>query len=228
MSAEGSGGGAARFKIGAKVVASDETCGELAGVIIDPVGRKLTHLIVDPKRRHQGLGHLVPVELVEDDGDPVRLSCTVAEFRKLDDAEEVHFESAADDTWSYTAGEAYAWPYYGVGLVGGMGAGGMTEVDYGHHHSTPQPVSTDRIPTGEVEVRRGDQVHASDGWIGSVKGLVVDPADNHVTHVLLAEGHFWGRKQVAIPIGATSRIEEEIRVDMTKEQIEALPSVSLG
>jgi hypothetical protein len=225
MSAEGSGGSAARFKIGAKVVAGDEACGELAGVIIDPVGRRLTHLIVEGKRLHRGLGHLVPVELVASDGDPILLSCTVAEFNELDDAQEVHFEPV-DDASGYTGGDAYSWPHYDAGLVGGLGAGAMGDVGFGRH--TPQSVASDRVPTGEVEVRRGDQVHASDGWIGSVKGLVVDPADNHVTHVLLAEGHLWGRKQVAIPIGVTSRIEDEIRVDMTKEQIESLPGASLG
>ena len=41
-----------------------------------------------------------------------------------------------------------------------------------------------------------------DGPIGRVQGLVVDPTDHHVTHVLLAKGHLWGEKEVAIPIGA--------------------------
>ena len=78
----------------------------------------------------------------------------------------------------------------------------------------------DRIPTGEVELVRGDPVHASDGWIGSIQGLVVDRKDHHVTHVLLKEGHVWGRKQVAIPIGAITRVGEEIRVGLTKKQVE--------
>jgi hypothetical protein len=53
---------------------------------------------------------------------------------------------------------------------------------------------------GEVEIRRGDHVHASDGDIGRVHGLVIDPRNHRVTHVLLQEGDLWGRKQVAIPI----------------------------
>jgi hypothetical protein len=224
MSSADSGGHAARFKIGTKVVAGDGTCGELAAVIIEPVGRKLAHLVVKPKH-HGGMGHLVPIELVEAGGDPIRLSCTTAEFQQLDDAQEIHFLEASDDTWSY--GQAYSWPNYNLGMVGGMGAGGMGDMGLGHH-STPQPIATDRIPVGEVEVRRGDPVHASDGWIGSVKGLVVDPADSHVTHALLEEGHLWGRKQVAIPIGTTSRIDDVIRVELTKQQIENLPPVGSG
>lgn len=223
MSAE-AGHQGARFKIGADVEGSDGSCGKLAGVIVDPVARKLTDLIVKP-HRHHGLGRRVPVECVAFDGDPIRLSCTVAEFEQQDDAEEIHFERPSEEAWSYAGGEAYAWPHYELGLVGGLGPGGMGDIG---PDDTPRPIVTDRIPAGEVEVRRGDPVHASDGWIGSVKGLVVDATDNHVTHVLLDEGHLWRHKQVAIPIGRTARIEDVIRVDLTKQQIKALPSVSLA
>ncbi len=129
--------------------------------------------------------------------------------------------------WSYAGGQAYSWPYYGLGLVGGMGAGGMGDVEI-EHHKTPQPIQSDRIPLGEVEIRRGDQVRATDGWIGSVQGLVIDPNDHHVTHVLLAEGHLWGHKQVAIPIVATSSLDNEVRVQLTKEQVQDLPAVNLS
>jgi hypothetical protein len=45
-----------------------------------------------------------------------------------------------------------------------------------------------------------------------------------VTHVLLQEGHLWGRKEVAIPVSAVTRIQDGIRLNMTKKQIEDLPS----
>jgi PRC-barrel domain len=215
----------ARFKIGARVEARDGSCGELSGVIIDPVAQTLTHLLVTPKH-HKGFGRLVPVDLVESDGDPIHLNCTVSQFLELDEGEEAHFLAPSDNKWGYPGGQVYAWPHYEVGLVGGMGAGAMEDPELARH-GTPQPFPEDRVPVGEVEARRGDQVHAADGFIGSVEGLVVDPADHHVTHVLLAEGHLWGRKQVAIPIGTMTRRDQEIRVDLTKEQIEDLPPVEL-
>jgi sporulation protein YlmC with PRC-barrel domain len=220
-----SGGEAERFQIGAQVEATDGACGTLAGVVIDPVKQSLTHLIVKPKR-HKGLGRLVPIDSVQSDGDPIRLSSTVAQFLGLDEGEEIHFLAAGDDPWSDAGGRAYSWPYYGAGLAGGMGAGAMSDTELGQH-GTPQPFVEDAIPLGEVEVRRGDPVHAADGYIGSVKGLVIDRGEHHVTHVLLEEGHLWGRKQVAIPISATERNQGTIRVDLTKEQIERLPPVDL-
>jgi sporulation protein YlmC with PRC-barrel domain len=79
-----------------------------------------------------------------------------------------------------------------------------------------------------VAVRRGEQVHATDGDIGRVQGLVIDPTSHHVTHVLLQEGHLWGRKQVAIPISAVSAVEHGIELNITKKDVESLPEVDLA
>lgn len=220
---EGSSGDAAPYLIGAEVLASDgEFCGELRRVIIDPVAQALTHLVVAPKH-HVGLGRLVPIELVETSGDRICLGCTAARFHKLDDAEDIELVPASSNPWGYQSGQADAWPYYGLGMSapgvgpGEMGVGGG-----------PGPIVTDRVPLGEVQVQHGDRVHASDGWIGAVQGLVIDPADHHVTHVLLQEGHLWGRKQVAIPIGTTARLDGGIRVQLTKQQVHDLPPVQLS
>jgi uncharacterized protein YrrD len=199
------------FKIGAHVEATDGRCGHLTRVIIDPVADALTHLVVEPGH-HEARARLVPLDLVAGaDEDQIRLSCTKQQFEQLDEADDIEFLDADADAFGY-GDNASAWPYYGIGTP------------LGHH---PQPIFVDRVPLGEVEIRRGDAVHAKDGLIGDIEGLVIDPADRHVTHVLLQEGHFWGRKQVAIPIDTASRVGDEVRVDLTKEEIEALPEVDI-
>jgi hypothetical protein len=52
---------------------------------------------------------------------------------------------------------------------------------------------------------------------------MVNPADEKVTHILLQEGHLWGRKQVAIPVSAVASFEDRIRLNITKRQVEDLP-----
>ena len=79
-----------QFTIGADVSCTDGVCGEVSRVVIDPVARAVTHLVVEPKHR-QGLGRLVPLDLVDVTTGEVRLGCTVAEFDKLDHAEETQF-----------------------------------------------------------------------------------------------------------------------------------------
>jgi PRC-barrel domain len=78
---------------------------------------------------------------------------------------------------------------------------------------------------GEAGVSPGDHVHALDGEIGEVQGFLVDPDDHKVTHVLLKEGHLWGRKEVAIPLSAVTGIAEGIRLNITKKQVEDSPPV---
>lgn len=192
------------FTIGAHVDATDGRCGSLVRLIVDPATQSLTHLAVEPAH-HREQTRVVPVALVErvEDG-VIRLNCTRERFEQLDAAEDIELLSQADLISTQ------------------MGIGGVA-LPLGH---SAKPELVDVVPVGEVAVRRGDTVHAKDGWIGEVEGLVIDSASQHVTHVILKEGHVWGRKHVAIPIGAANRVEDEIRVDLTKEEIEALPPVS--
>ena len=48
-----------------------------------------------------------------------------------------------------------------------------------------------------------------------------------MTHVLLQEGHLWGRKDVAIPISAVTGVQDGIRLSITKQQAENLPPVDI-
>ena len=57
------------------------------------------------------------------------------------------------------------------------------------------------IPPGEVEEHRGAPVHATDGDVGQLRALRVDPASGRLTHVLVREGHLLARKDVAVPAG---------------------------
>ncbi len=83
------------------------------------------------------------------------------------------------------------------------------------------------LPPDEVGVRRNKRVYATDGEIGRVEGLVVDPGNHHVSHVLLQEGHVFGRKEVAIPIGAVTGTVDDVQLNITKQQAENLPPVDI-
>ena len=216
-----------QFTIGSDVSCSDGTCGELRRVVVDPVARALTHLVVEVKHR-QGMGHLVPIDLVSSSGAEIHLRCTVAQFEALENAEETQFLPGASGQWGYGQDQMLSQPYYGLGMGGmGMGGAGMGGMGMGGGRG-PQPITVDRIPVGEVEVRRGEHVYATDGPIGRVQGLVVDPSDHHVTHVLLDEGHLWGKKRVAIPIGAVTGVDDGVALNLTRDEVGDLPPVDLA
>ena len=203
------------FTIGAEASCTDGACGDVTRVVIDPVAESVTHLVIEPKHR-QGLARLVPLALVDATAGEVRLSCTIAEFERLDPAEETQFVPGSPGYAAYGPDEVVSWPYYGLAAP---------EIDPALV-GTSQTVTYDTIPLGEVEVRRGDHVHATDGDIGRVQGLVIDPHSHHVTHVLLQEGHLWGRKKIAIPLSAVTGVDAGIRLNLTKQQVEELPPVA--
>jgi hypothetical protein len=188
------------FTIGARANCSDGPCGEVRRIIFDPAAGTVTHLVIEQK--HQMPGRLVPLDLVDSAAGEVRLRCTIAEFGALDPAEERD-------------------------LVEGRGAG-IETAPGGAPMGIPKLARTtleDVVPLGEAEVSPGDHVHALDGEIGEIQGFLVDPDDHKVTHVLLKEGHLWGRKEVAIPVSAVAGTTGGIRLNLTKKQVEDLPPV---
>jgi sporulation protein YlmC with PRC-barrel domain len=190
------------FTIGADVSCTDGACGEVSRLIVDPAADTVTHLVVEAKHR-RGHGRLVPVGLVDTGTGEIRLRCTRAEFEELDPAEETR-QLLEDE--NYPPRQA---------------------TDPASELGRRQYVTEDSVPLGEAEVRRGDHVHATDGHIGQVQGFVVDAASHHVTHVLLQEGHLWGRKEVAIPISAVTHVDDGIRLSITKQQVEELPPAEI-
>jgi sporulation protein YlmC with PRC-barrel domain len=209
------------FTIGVRAGCSDGYCGELIRIITDPATRKITHLVIKPQHHRRHPDRLVPVELVDMTADDISLRCTLAEFDELQPAEEI--DLAEGDAYGGGYGDAES--VQGYGNVGSMGVGGSISgrgVGTGVGHRT-RTVTHHVVPMDEAELRPGESVHAVDGEIGQVLGFIVDPDDQRVTHVILKEGHLWGRREVAIPISAVTAIDEGIRLNITKQQVEDLP-----
>lgn len=210
---------ATEFTLGARASCSDGSCGEVTRTILDPAARTVTHLVIEPRHRPAD-GRLVPVGLVETAAGEIGLRCTLAEFERLDAAQEIEFVEGVDYAGGYGP-DAVA----GYGNVSSMGVGGSASGmgiggSLGHHKPT---VTSDNVPEGESDVARHERVHAVDGEIGHVKGFVVDSADHRLTHVLLREGHLWGHKDIAIPVDAVKSLDDGIWLKLTKKQVEALP-----
>jgi sporulation protein YlmC with PRC-barrel domain len=204
------------FRIGADASCTDGACGLVSRIIVDPVAREVTHLAVDPEHRH-GPGRLVPVDLADAATGQIRLCCTLAEFRALRPAQETGVVPDLDPTGhSHSPPDQVKWVLSPIG-------------PYPRRRDTrepgaPQEVTVDSVPSGEVDIRRELTVCATDGEIGQVQGLVVEPGGHQVTHVLLRAGHLRGRKEVAIPIGAVTKIGTLlIHLSLTRHQVKDLP-----
>src|SRR5271166_6561289 len=149
------------FMIGARVSATDGACGEVTRVVVDPVARAITHLVIAPRLEH-GHGRLVPIALADSTTGEIRLRCTKAEFEKLDLAEETDLVAGSGHP-GYEPDQVLALPYFGLSGRGlsGVWTEGQGWDPAGSHGPRPRTVTYDSVPLGEVQVRRGDHVHAT-------------------------------------------------------------------
>ena len=87
-------------------------------------------------------------------------------------------------------------------------------------------VKEEQIPQGELSVYSGMHVQASDGKVGKLDELVLDPKSGDITHLQMREGHLWGKKDVAIPVSAVDFVDEDtIYLKLDKKAVMALPAV---
>jgi len=216
-----------RLEIGNRVRCTDGVFGELADIVIDPLEKRVTHLVVEPEQGDDA-ARLVPIQLAKgghDEQHGIELECTLEKAQGFESVRETAYlrlgESPTEDPdWDVGIKEVYAMPYY-AGIDGGVGTyPGAFEYLVGMY---------DRVPKGEVEVRRASAVISVDGHsLGEVDGFVVD-ADEQITHFVLERGHLWGRKEVTIPIGAVARVESDaVHVALSKDEVGALPTVRVG
>ena len=195
-----------RLQLGRPVRCADDAVRELADVVLDSGGRQVTHLVVRPPQRPEA-ARLVPLRLAEPDKSPdgqVSLRCTVDALEELETVHEFAYllpgeQPETDGHWDVGTQDMYP-AYENDPSDFGEGVGG----DYG------VGVFYDRVPRGEIELRHSSSVYSADGHhVGQVEGLVLDEYDR-VTHLLLARGHFWWRREIAVPNDAVSRLETDL------------------
>jgi hypothetical protein len=190
----------ARLMLGAMIVASDGLCGLVKSLLVDPSVPRVVHLVVEAEHRI-GLGRLVPMELVceveEDAGNGIDLDCNRAEFGALPLAETSE-------------------------VVRGVGAG----YSYVRNPRRLTREVHDSVPKGEVPVRSGDPVVATDGQIGLVAGFDAEPPQHRIVQLLVNEHRFpWRHQTVALPVSRVTGFNAGVEVSLTLDQAAKIASV---
>jgi sporulation protein YlmC with PRC-barrel domain len=216
-----------RLEIGKRVNCTDGVYGELADIVIDPLEKRVTHLVVRPEQGEGEAARLVPIQLAKgaaDERPEIELECTLDKAQGFESVRESAYlrlgESPAEDPdWEVGVEDVLALPYYE----------GSDVNPYPYELASGVTMYYDRVPKGKVELRRASAVISADGHsLGEVDGFVVN-ADNHITHFVLERGHLWGRKEITIPIGALARIEtDEVHIALSKDEVGSLPAVHVG
>lgn len=188
--------------IHADVMCIDGDAGITKALIVDPQQRRLTHVVVREHRLADS-ERLVPIGLVDETSeDAIWLRCTRDELHGLEDFIEAHFVDLT-----------YAPPPVGPSF----------------DLSNPSPlVVSERIPKGELALRRHSRVEATDGSVGHVESLIVDAADDRISHVVVRTHRFLSRQEVAVPVTEVEGFfPDDVFVRLSRREVERLPHVPL-
>jgi len=210
-----------QIPLNAQVECTDGVYGRSAVVLIDPVVDQVASLVVK-EDSSPNTEYIVPVKFVtETISSTIRLSCSKAELEKMDPFIKTNYiqEQVPERYTSYGGG------MYGFGSMYYMPYASAPD------RTVYQKEETQQIPPGELTVRRGTRVEATDGYVGKVDEFVVHPDTGHITHLVMREGHLWGKKDVIIPLSALKPMgdthEDTVFLNLDKHQIESLPEFPL-
>lgn len=188
-----------QFKLmpGDTVLCSDGDCGTLDRLLIDLHAKVVKYLAVE---QSDGAGHgrLVPFDLLLATEERLVLGCTRSEYEALDAADRPEVESMS---YSVERGSAI-----------------QRHVD--KQFMLPQ------IPDGTVELRADIDVRATDGHIGSLKGLVVDSGDGRILQLIVATGHLRGKKDVSISGETMGEFDIDGALHLTSARADVLSGMS--
>jgi sporulation protein YlmC with PRC-barrel domain len=191
----------------ADVIAADGACGRLTCLVLDPDRDVVTHLVVAASD-FPHTQRLVPIDLLVDASPrTIRLRCNCQDLSSKPGF--VETEYIKEEVLHYDGRSLSL-------LMQPLGISVPTFVRVDHH----------RIPPGELTVDRGARVEATDGEVGRVDDVVVDPTNGRITQLILRKGHLWGQRDVTIPVENIVRFADNtVYLRLDKHQVGELPAV---
>jgi hypothetical protein len=199
--------------LNAQVECQDGVCGHSEYVLINPILDQVTHLVVK-EDASPNKEYVVPVGyLNETIADTIRLRCSKAEMEKM-------------DPFIYTTYVQEKVPEKNLGFHGMYGMGSYYYMPYTTAEKTVvESVDIRQIPPGELAIHRGTRVEGNDGYAGRVDEFVVNPENGCITHLVMRDGHLWGKKEVMIPLSAIGGTRgDTVYLMLDKRQIGLLPT----
>jgi sporulation protein YlmC with PRC-barrel domain len=202
------------------VQCTDLPCGESTDVIINPVTKTVTHFALKDKKLPGNPTRLVPIDKVASaTHDRITLNCTRDEVARMRPFIVTNFVPQAGTGQDFAAGSFYASSY---------AISDASDAQYKVGNKGYAGVNEEQVPRGERSVTAGMKIEASDGKVGTLDELVLDPNSGEITHIQMREGHLWGKKDVAIPIEEVDFADADtVYLKIDKAAVKTLPAVKV-
>ena len=84
------------------------------------------------------------------------------------------------------------------------------------------------VPKGTLAFEPNAPIKTNEGTVGRLDELLIDEESDEITHLVMKEGHLWGRREVSIPISEIKQIDEDgITLKLSKDQVKNLPDIPI-
>jgi uncharacterized membrane protein len=192
--------------VNAKVLFADDTTGEVETVIVHRLSHKVTHVVVKASDKKDKTARVVPIDQVASmDRGMVLLRCTGAEFHELEPFVDEKVELVSFPDYQHSPIDPTGMPL------------GPTMME--SYYVTE---SVERIPEGELGVKVGTKIEATDGEVGHLAELVITPRTGEVTHFVLERDD----RHTSLPLSVIRYVRQDvIYLKLDKKALGQLPSV---
>jgi sporulation protein YlmC with PRC-barrel domain len=210
------------ISIQTEVRCADGPVGKSTHIIVDLVTEQVTHIVV--KTTPHGGEYLVPLDLVRSaDREAIQLNCSKDEIGDLTPFKESYFHGpdayggtppipSADIAPSYTLYHPSSYTLY-------------------HPYRTAETEAEEATvhpSTEQLAINKGAVVLATDGQVGVVDELVIEPKTHRITHLVLREHELLKTIAVTVPVKEIERVEVDtvfLKIDI--KAVASLPTVTL-
>jgi sporulation protein YlmC with PRC-barrel domain len=210
------------INLGASVQCSDGPCGEATNVIVNPINKKVTHIVVEDKKLPDNPTRIVPIgKVMEATQAQINLSCTINDVALMPAFEITRYVQQTARGKALISCHDYFFPY-------AVSSSSLPRYSYIVNNTGYDAFEAENIPSGELALASGMEIEASDGKVGKLDELVLDSESGEITHLLMLTGHLWGKKEVAVPVSKASSTDGGIiHLKIDKKAVGELPTIPL-
>jgi hypothetical protein len=202
--------------VNAEIECSDGRAGRCTCVIVNPITKLITHLVVKSNWPSNNEFMVAVDQIKETTPDLILLKCSRDDLKQMEPFESEEYIRTKIPDYENWQDAYYTWP-----MVLPAAGYGIAEVD------TYIQVKQENTPQGETAFHRGAKVEATDGQVGQVDELLVNSKNMQVTHLILRERHIFNKKrEVTIPVSQIDHANEgTVYLKLDRKSVEELPTV---
>jgi len=168
-----------------QVRCGETPCGRLLCLIIQPGRRILTDIVVEREEFHEET-RLVPRRYIDTiTSETIQLSCSLDEWKKLEPFIAHEYVMIDLPNW------------------------GIDEWSSVYPQERGIDVPREEVPAGELPLHRDAHVSTSDGRVGHLHTVQIDPETGRILGLEAQFGHFWNRERYSATADEIDHIDDD-------------------